>query len=119
ARGLKELASKPTLEPLAADRPALAMSVNRQIGVASAVRCMEQVGVSGEADQNVGLIGITPALVGILVCEGLVKRRHATASRLQLGPQGLKGGQIVFLEHSKPFENIWRKGCTRVRSNPF
>ena len=56
------------------------MSVDLEIGVASAVGSMEKIGISSKADQNVGLLRTAPAGVAILLCEGLVE--GVTAARL-------------------------------------
>ena len=72
------------LEPLAADPPRLAMSVDLQIGEACAVGCMEKIGLSGQADQDIGLLRTAPARVAVLLCEGLssaVTRQPASLSR--------------------------------------
>ena len=88
----KNRRAEPAAKALVADRPGLAMSVDLQIRVAGAIRCMKKLGVCYQADQNVGLLRRAIRLVAALVCEGLVELGNPAASLLELRPQSLKGG---------------------------
>ena len=72
------LPREPLLEPLAANRPSLAMPIDVQIHETSAIGCVEQKQVACEADEDVRLARPATADGAAHLCQGFVECCHAT-----------------------------------------
>jgi hypothetical protein len=111
---LEESAGEPAAEALAADRPGFAMAIDIEVGEAGAVRCVEQFGGLGEADQDIGLRRPAPACIAIFLGDGVIEGRHPASGLLQLRAQRLEGGAVVRLERRERFQRLRYEGRARI-----
>ena len=114
---LKKPSREPAPKSFAADDPCLAVTVNLQVRVSGAVRCVEKYCVSRQSEQYVGLRRAAPTRFSAHLCNCFVYCGNATTSLFQLGAIRLECSPIVFFQCSETLKNVNSKRRTRIAIN--
>ena len=90
------------------------MAIDIEVGEAGAVRCVEEFGGLGEADQDISLRRPAPACIAAFRRDCVIKRHHPATGFLQLRAQRLEGSAVVRHESRKCLQRFGHEGRARI-----